>query len=300
MNEYNIYGMKMITDYTFRQLVPFEENGNEYPEIVVMSGVVPEKIRKFGTGFWEFGSRYSWLSNSTAWIVVEDGCKIIYELKEGADSASLNSYLLGWGMSMLALQRGILAIHCSAVATEDGALLIAGESGAGKSTLTNAFLEKGYRLMADDMAFVETKPGGKTMAYPAFPYQKLCRNVVEEKKYDLSKLIYINEQKDKFLVPYEGEFRLEPMPVKGFLMLGVGKYDEVIVEEKKGLQGFYVIVNNLFLRHLLREDKYKPEIGEPCLKMAANVPVAYLGRPIEGNTTGDVVREAFAMIEKWK
>lgn len=300
MNEYHIYGMKLITDYTFRQLVPYTEDGKEYPEIWIMEGTVPEEIKSCTSHKWEFGSTFSWLTNNTLWIVVEEGNKITYELKEGADLDNVNAYLLGWGLSMLALQRGILAMHCSVVAKEDGAILIAGESGAGKSTLTSAFLDSGYRLMADDMAFVETKSESKkTVVYPAFPYQKLCRNLVEERKYDLSKLIYINEQKDKFLVPYDGEFKLEAVPIKGFIMLGIGNYETVTKCEMEGMQRFQVIVNNLFLRHLLGPDKYKPEIGALALQMASNVPIAYIGRPVEGDTTEAVVREAFDTVGKW-
>lgn len=300
MNEYHIYGMKMITDYTFRQLVPFQEDGQDYPEIRVMAGCAPEKVKNCNSRKWEFGPSFSWLSNSTLWIVVEDGNRITYELKEGAEPDNLNAYLLGWGMSMLALQRGILAIHCSVVAKEDGAVLIAGESGAGKSTLTNAFLHRGYRLMADDMALVETKPEAlQTEVYPAFPYQKLCRNVVEEKGYDLSKLIYINEQKDKFLVPYEGQFDTRAARIKGFIMLGIEECETVTSNEIRGIERFQIIVNNLFLRHLLGPDKYKPEIGALAMKMAANVPVAYIGRPVKGDTTEDVIREALDVVGKW-
>ena len=300
MNEYHIYGMKMITDYTFRQLVPFREDGKEYPVVHVLAGTAPEHIKECTTRKWEFGPSLSWLTNSTAWFVVENGESITYELKEGGNSDYLNAYLLGWGMSMLALQRNTLAMHCSVVAKEDGAILIAGESGAGKSTLTNAFLECGYRLMADDMAFVETKEGADhTDVYPAFPYQKLCRNVVVEKGYDLEKLIYINEQKDKFLVPFEGEFELDPVPIKGLIMLGVGNYEAMVCKEIQGFERFQIVVNNLFLRHLLGPDKYKPEIGSIAMKMAANVPMAYIGRPIEGDTAKDVIREAFDVVGKW-
>lgn len=70
--------------------------------------------------------------------------------------------------------------------SNDGIFLLQIYRSASSSTLTNAFLQSGYQLMADDMALVETKTEAKqTEVYPAFPYQKLCRNVVEEKGYDV-------------------------------------------------------------------------------------------------------------------
>lgn len=298
MYQYILYGMTVLSDIDFPQLVP--DSGKQEKTITIIEGNVPKEKIIAADRKWEFGEEISWLENSTCYLFIENGNKIIYEIKPNADSMKLRTYILGWGMSMLALQRGILAIHCSVVAKEDGAVLIAGESGVGKSTLTNAFLQSGYRLMADDMALVETKTEAKqTEVYPAFPYQKLCRNVVEEKGYDLSKLIYINEQKDKFLVPYEGRFDIRAARIKGFIMLGIEDCGTVTCNEIRGIERFQIIVNNLFLRHLLGPDKYKPEIGALAMKMAANVPVAYIGRPVKGDTTEDVIREALDVVGKW-
>ena len=296
--EYMLYGMKVVSDLEFHQLVVCEDE--KEPDIKIVSGVVPDDILDCEAGKkYEFGNQRSWLANKTCYLVAEDGKKLTYQMKPDGKVAYLQSYLLGFGMSMLAMQRGILSIHCSAVADERGALLIAGESGAGKSTLTAAFLEKGYRLMADDMAWVEITEEQKVMARPAFPYQKLCRDAALAKGYDLESLLYINEDKDKFLVPYRGAFQTESVPVKGFLMLGVTDKDTVVCMEAVGMQKFQVCANNLFLRHLLGNDKYAPQTGQRCLKMAAGIPIYYIGRPYGKDTTEQVIQKAFEMVESF-
>ena len=296
--EYILYGMKVVSDLEFHQLVVCEDE--KEPDIKIVSGVVPDDILDCEAGKkYEFGNQRSWLANKTCYLVAEDGKKLTYQMKPDGKVAYLQSYLLGFGMSMLAMQRGILSIHCSAVADEKGALLIAGESGAGKSTLTAAFLKKGYRLMADDMAWVEITEEQKVMARPAFPYQKLCRDVALVQGYDLDSLQYINEDKDKFLVPYRGTFLTEPVPVKGFLMLGVTDKDTVVCMEAVGMQKFQVCANNLFLRHLLGNDKYAPQTGQRCLKMAAGIPIYYIGRPYGKDTTEQVIQKAFEMVESF-
>ena len=140
MERYCLYGMSLVSDLAFPQLVKeTEEYRRQHPDdwqIEIVKGKIPQDIRERTDVKYEFGDDFSWLVNSTAWIIVENGKRITYELKEGGRVDYLRSYLLGWGMSMLALQRGILAIHCSAVADEAGAILICGESGAGKSTVT--------------------------------------------------------------------------------------------------------------------------------------------------------------------
>lgn len=296
MYRYRLYGLRMLSDLEFPQLVVESDDMADAPKIYVEAYQIPQEIKEITDKKYVFGRNRSWLANQTAWIMVEEGKYIRYQLTGTGKPSYLQTYILGYGMSMLALQRGVLAIHCSAVADAAGAVLIAGESGAGKSTLTTAFLEKGYRLLADDMAFVETMQGGDTVVHPAFPFQKLCRNVALEKGYRMEELIYIDEEKDKFLVPFAGEFSVKAVPVKAFIMLGMTDTEAVAVKEVKGFDKFYVYANNLFLRHFLKGDKYSPEIGQKCLEMAAAVPTYCIGRPRLGDTTAAVIEKAFAVL----
>lgn len=301
MYKYRAYGVRIVSDIDFSQLVVDTNPDEDVFEITVVEGVVPECIKNRDNQklMYDFGDELSWLENRTLWIVMENGNKITYETKPGANPMYVRSYILGWGIAMVGLQRNVLAMHCSIVADEDGAILIAGESGSGKSTLTASFLDKGYRLMADDMSYVEPHNNERTIVYPAFPYTKLCRNVALEKGYILDELIYIDEDKDKFFVPYRGAFPMHGMPIKGFIMLGFSKTDEVVIEEIDGFQKFQIFANNLFLRHLLGDRKFNPNIGKLCLEMATTVPVAIIGRANEGDSTKEVAAKAFEIVKKW-
>lgn len=286
---YRLYGLRIKTDLDFPQLVAedAETVTEPVPEIRIEEGEIPKEIIRETRRKYDFGPDFSFLSNRTMWMVVEQGRFIRYRRKEGSNPFYVKTYLLGYGMAMIAMQRGQLAIHCSAVADERGAVLIAGESGAGKSTITTMLLEQGYELMADDMAVVEPRTD-RTFVYPAFPYQKLCRNVAVEQGYDLTRLLYINEEKDKFLVPYRGAFSTEARPVKAFIMLGITKGEKVQTGEIMGIHRFPVYADNLFLRHLLQEEKYTPQIGSKCIAMATTVPTFYIARPAEGDSTTEV------------
>ena len=303
MYYYKVYGKVLETDIEFMQLVRCDEISA--PDIIVREGMAEEWIAKMdeckkNNQFWEFGNTTSWLCNSTCYLLVENGKELRYVLIPGKNEMYLQSYILGFGLSMMAMQQGILSIHCSAIADEHGALLIAGESGAGKSTVTTEFLEKGYRLMGDDIAWVNKDANGNVVAAPGFPYQKLCRNVAFERGLQSEEMIYIDEDKDKFLVPFRGEFSTESVPIKGFIYLVVTDGEEVVSEPVKGISSFQVIANNLFLRHLLGNDKYKPEIGQKCLEIAAQVPIVIIGRPQEKDTTAKVVSEAFKYADEWR
>jgi len=294
---YHLYGCLLESDLEFPQLVKAQANGRK-PDIVFVSGTMPEEILQKAEQqiYYEFGDEFSWLFNKTCIFTVENGKKITYHLKPEGKVNYLQSYLLGFGSSMLFLQRGEMAIHCSALHNGKEALLIAGESGSGKSTITNHYLEHGWQLMADDMAVVKFDKEHGTIVYPAFPFQKLCRNVVEERGYSFDEVIYINEFKDKFLVPYRGEFDLAGKPLKKFLMLGVSNGDAVKVQQIQGIDKLHVCVNNLFLRHLLGNQKYAPRIGQKCLELIANVDVYLIARPAGKDTTEEIKKAAFDII----
>lgn len=287
MYYYKLFGITIQSDLEFPQLVVSEDTAR-HDVLIEKTGFSQEIEDKTPQMYYEFGQEYSWLCNTTCQIQVYEGNRITYALTGKGNADWLQTYLLGYGMSMLALQRGLLPIHCSAVANEQGALLIAGESGAGKSTATTAFLKAGYTLMADDMAWADG-----TMVYPAFPYQKLCRDVVEREGYDLDELIYINEEKDKFLARYRGEFSTEARPIKGFILLHLTREETVTAQELTGFDRFHVYLGNTFLRKLMtKEQKYAPYMGKMGLDMASKVPLLAIGRPVGKDTAEEVVRTA--------
>lgn len=280
MYEYSLYGMHLSSDLEFPQLC--SGDGTE-ERIYIRNHRMPPQILDTQPGQCAFGKEVSWLHNHTAWLLVQ-GDSILYQLKEGGNPDYLRSYLLGYGVAMLAMQKGRLAIHCSALRNDRGAVLIAGESGAGKSTLTSALLQQGYTLMADDMVVTEPRRGQATMAYPAFPFMKLCRDAAVRKGLCLEKLLYINEQKDKFLVPYEGVFSQSPAPVRTMIILKKIRGEEPTVRKLQGMNGFYGVAENLFLRKLLGNEKYSPELGQQYLDFAASANMYLLARPVHGDT----------------
>lgn len=292
MYYYKVYGLKVESDLVFPQLVRCEES--TVSDVQIMKAELSQEIQaNWPKKKYVFGRDYSWLINRTCQIQVYEGKRITYALQEGGKADYLQTYLLGYGMSMLALQRNMLPMHCSVVADEEGAVMIAGESGVGKSTITTSFLNNGYYLMADDMAFVDG-----TNVYPAFPYQKLCRDVVIREGLNPEELIYIDEDKDKFLAPVKGKFDVNKRPVKGFIYLHICEGQEVITNELVGLERFHVYASNLFLRKLLGNQKYEAYIGSICLEMASKVPLYAMGRPNGRDTTDEVVSKAMEWVQK--
>ncbi len=291
MYYYKFYGKRVQSDWELRQLLPQTEEEMAMPqEITIKEGKVPDATRRETPCFADIQAPEAHFGNYTMYMYISNGDTILYEIKTPESTGSVNAYLTGWGISILFYQRGVVGIHCSCVADERGAVIISGASGAGKSTTTAHFLEKGYRLMADDLAMVEVREDG-VYACPAFPYQKLCRDAALDNGYDLNDLIYINETKDKFLVPYQGEFSTEPVKLRCMLMLYRSDGEEVVINPINGIDRLHHTIGSMFLARLMTaKQAYSPELGAQCLKISAGVPEMYeLRRPAARDTKKEIM-----------
>lgn len=284
---YFLYGLLIESEVEFMQLTSADGDKAE-TDVVIMQGKckdeVMEYLKKAGANGkkYEIGLSYSCFYNKGGYYIIKDGSSIVFETKEGYTPQMLGSWLLGFAMAMLLLQRNTLAVHCSAVCRkgdggEKDVVLISGCSGAGKSSLTRKLLEHGYKLMADDVAAVRCED--EVIVYPAFPYQKLCRNEVEKREFDFDKLIYINEDKDKFLVPVDGSYSGIPGKIRFMVYIVEADVAEVQIRKLSGLEQLMTIKQNLFLNILKGDWMNGREVLNLCLKMAGSCPVYVMARP---------------------
>ncbi len=291
MNKYKLYGLVIETEEEFFQLSKAGEE--ETADVTIRQDVISEKVLEYLkekdalSCRYHIGFEYSCFFNKGGYYIIHDGKEIIFETEKGYDAKGVSNWLLGFAFAMLLLQRQTLAVHCSAVTDGKRAFLISGASGAGKSTLTRRFLDNGYKLMADDVAAVRMVDD-KAVVYPGFPYQKLCRNEVESRNFDMNELIYIDEDKDKFLVPVKELFFADALPLEGFIFLVAGDTKEVIVEQLRGMDQLFSIKNNLFLHKLPGSWETEKELIEQCLAIASKCRVYLAVRPFEGDSTKEI------------
>lgn len=292
MNYYTLYGLIVESDLEFFQLREIRHKPEQI-DVFIYQSILENRLEEELKGkSYLIGKLSTLFSNKTVHLLVEEGNTIKYQAKENANWQLLRTYLLGFGFSFLFLQKNQMAIHCSSVACDKGTLLLAGESGSGKSTLTRALIKEGFKLLADDMELVCIR-GNDLFAYPAFPYQKMCRNEVE-KLANPQEAIYVDEMKDKFMVPCLSVFEEQEQKVMGIVTLTVSNCKQVQLEEVKGLDKLYAIYGNLFIRKLLLREKINSHIIENCLKIAAIIPIYHLNRPL----AMDSVEEQIASLNK--
>lgn len=280
MFKYKIYGLVIETDVMFDQLVKADDTDNA--DVTIKAGSISSKVSEHLEGaansYYEIGFEESCFRNKGGYYVISRGKEIIYETKEGYTPEMVGPWLLGFAFAMLLLQRKTLAVHCSAIADKNGAFLISGVPGAGKSSLTRVLLERGYGIMADDVAAVRIEEDGANV-YPAFPYQKLCRNEVEKRDMDQEELIYINEDKDKFLVSVKEAFVGDKRPLKYLIFIVISEKDKVEVHKLTGLNQLFALKENLFLTRLKGSWLNKKDLLDICLQVASGCPVYLIERP---------------------
>ena len=287
MNKYSIYGLIVGSTVEIEQLIKVDDKSS--PDVVILEGKCADEVTEYlkkSNSYdrqYEIGLEYSCFMNKGGYYVISGGKSIVFETKEGYTPESVSSWLLGFSFAMLLLQRRTLAIHCSAICTDtgnesDGAILIAGNPGAGKSSLTKKLMEDGYKIMADDVAAVKLEDDDVSV-YPAFPFQKLVRNEVEKRCLNKDELIYINEDKDKFLVPVGDAFYPDMCKLKFMVFIVVADVPEVQVKKLVGIEQLMAFRANLFLHKLNGEWETFPEVLDLCLKAAGKCPVHMITRP---------------------
>ena len=121
----------------------------------------------------------------------------------GGSDGAVQGFLLGSALAACLQQRGIVTLHASAVETGAGAVLCAGPSGSGKSTLLAALVERGYRMLADDVTGVFLDGGGRPTALPAFPCARLWADAVDRIGCQAQARDTVWDGREKYCVPVE-------------------------------------------------------------------------------------------------
>jgi hypothetical protein len=87
-------------------------------------------------------------------------------------------YLLGPVLGFLLRLRGLVCLHGSVVVIGGSAVVFIGAPGAGKSTTAAAFAQRGFAVLADDIAALE-EHAGVFRVFPAYPRVNLWPSSVQ-------------------------------------------------------------------------------------------------------------------------
>lgn len=158
-------------------------------------------------------------------FTVRGGSEIRVEADPSASARNVRLYLLGSVFGALLHQRGLLPLHANAIVIDGRAFAFTGASGAGKSTLAAWFVDRGYRILSDDVCVVGFDAGGfdgrgAAVAQPGLPRLRLWRDALDRGGRDAADYHRSFDELDKYDVPTAAD--LSPMPLAAVYRLGRG------------------------------------------------------------------------------
>lgn len=128
-------------------------------------------------GFWscalyENGAAAVGWKDHFDFVVSPDGSAVRWRRRADVPDDVLLTYLLGQVLSFCLVARGLEPLHATSVVVNGSAIAFLGDSGAGKSTLAAALVDRGCRLVTDDVLTV-TFEDDRAIAWPSLPRLKL-------------------------------------------------------------------------------------------------------------------------------
>jgi hypothetical protein len=209
--------------------------------------------------------------------LVEAGRFIIIDAADDAAETEIEHHFKMMPLAALLYQRGFLALHAAAVGNEQGALLLAGDSGSGKSTLLATLEQRGWKVLADDLAIVKLSEQGKVMVYPTVSKVALWPVALEKMGLCIDSLPYVDANRREFN-PSEKSTR-EPQCLRGIFRLNVQSKNEVVLEDLAVTARFKAVGGTLYNSHVADALCNRENYLRCAAAIAQSVPISCLSRP---------------------
>jgi hypothetical protein len=201
---YEIYGLVIASEVALPGLRSAELASTPAPDVKILFGrISPALIAAAGDRFLHAENDEILLTMpQVARYCVTRGNEVLVESEADADPALVRLYLVGSVMGLVLQQRGLLALHASAVAINGEAIAFVGQQGQGKSTLAAGCLAHSpARLVADDILVVSFDGSGHPWVHPGVPAVKLWRDALQALGRDSEGLRPDWTRAEKFILP---------------------------------------------------------------------------------------------------
>lgn len=278
---YSAYGMQISSEIFLPELSIPNQTG-EQADIEIRYGNVSkdalESPKQIGPLIWVTENDLLFEVPSVARFLVSSGRRIIVDPACGIDKDSVRVFLLGSAFGAVLLQRGLFVLHGNGIEIHGKCLICVGPSGIGKSTLTAAFLQRGHRILADDVMPLD--PSG--MAIPGFPRIKLWQDVAEKLGIETENLCRIRPELQKFNLSLKDSFCDTPAPVIKICVLSEHQSNSVKVTPIKGIEKFQILQANTYRSRFVAGMSLQKNHLSQCSAFARNISIAKVARPMAG------------------
>ena len=303
---YRAYGLTIASQLALPELVPERlpvaldgPSGNAGPaDVTIAQAPISRSGLPDGTQI----SPFAWVHEDTFWLevpgvarfIVADGCRILFDPEPESDDASVRVFLLGSVLGALLFQRGLLLLHGNAIEVNGRCLVCLGPSGAGKSTLAAGLLQRGYRILADDVVPIDANCN----AVPGFPRLKLWQDAASKLDMDTGGLDRVRPELNKFNLMIADRFCDTPLPVRWVYILSADPRGTFEVTPISGMKRFQPLRANTYRRRFMEGMALRPDHLARCGALASRIHLARVTRPRGGFEIDRLVDTLLADIEK--
>jgi hypothetical protein len=287
---YHVYGLTIRVPFACPALTPADTSCVTHAvDVVVREGPVPRRLRapQASKASWDAAPGLFLLRGGRrAGRFLVEADAVTFERNSGCEDAILARYVTDQVLAALLRHRGLLVLHANAVEASDGVVVIGGESGAGKSTTLAALLDRGCRMLSDDVTAL--RPGGAPGSVEVLPgaaQTHLTEDAAEGLGYLVDPAQLQPWRRMKAAIPTHEGMALRAGRLRALYKLRLSRGDDVVVTQVNGGDKF----------HALQECIYGPMFAEehPALfslmsTVVAAVPFFWLERPAGRWSIGEV------------
>ncbi len=281
MYSYRAFGLFLQTPFPCPELLPAEER--TAPDILVHYGEAPEALLNpidSGARWQTAPDDYLLNLKRVGRFHVRQGREIILQPQKNISEETLRLYLLSTCLAVLLLQRKLLALHVSGIRTQQGAVLFAGNSGSGKSTLVSAFLARGYKMLADDLAALSLE-GDQVLVRPGFPQVKLWADSAAALGRSTQGLRRVIPEYEKFIAGEQERFDPSVIPLHAIFALNRHKNPELILKPLGHAARFNLLLDHTWQKLTIPGLGLREWHFQTTARIAANIYCAQVTRPFE-------------------
>ena len=191
-------------------------------DVRIRRGAVPTALRgvEAKRGCWECAGERVLVHKGGMRFLVEGGRSISYAAPPSTDPLDLRLFLMGAPWLALAVQRGLLPLHGSAVAHAADVHAFCGPMKAGKSTLAAALSARGHAFFADDSLLLDIDRATNDVRCYAYKDLKLSGTSAELTRLPLGSPVSITEDRRKHYVEPPRRSPHTAGRLKGIYLLG--------------------------------------------------------------------------------
>ena len=277
---YQTFGLTISSEVPLQELIPSSISHN-VDVVIEKADLYPIWIKQFEEdNFYVIKPNQLMLYvPEVAIFCIENGNKITVSPFDENSEDEIRLYLLGTCMGAVLMQRKILPLHGSAIEIEGKAYAILGDSGAGKSTLAKAFLNRGYKLLTDDVIAVTFSDQQEPFVMPSYPQQKLWKESLTSFQLESNQFKPLIDRETKYAVPAVSQFLNEKLPFAGMYELVITENDAISITEITNLERFHTVFNQTFRNFFLPESGLMEWHFEISANLVSKVPIFKIERP---------------------